>query len=50
MKTETKGREIEITEIYPIRTTGAVPPEAQFKVVFEYREAKRKTLMSSKEE
>lgn len=38
MKTETEDKEIEITEIQLIGTTGDA--EAQFKVVFEYREAK----------
>lgn len=33
-----KEPEIEITGIQPIKTTGAVQAEAQFKVVFEYRE------------
>lgn len=34
-----KEQEIEITGIQPIKTTGAVPAEGLFKVVFEYREA-----------
>ena len=38
MKTETESKEIEIIELTPMQTTGAVPPEAQFKVVFEYKE------------
>lgn len=36
-----KEQEIEITGIQPIKTTGAVPAEARFKVVFVYREVKQ---------
>lgn len=36
-----KEPEIEITEFQPMQTSGAVPSEACFKVVFEYREAKQ---------
>lgn len=36
-----KEQEIEITGIQPIKTTGADPAEARFKVVFDYREVKQ---------
>ena len=38
MKTGADGKEIEIIELTSMQTTGAVPPEVRFKVVFEYRE------------